>query len=102
VTIDKPVLSIPIQSAHPDIAGNPVIVRFFLVKELFISTRLLKEIALTDNAWRNVDLPVAGEIGDRILVLLKVSRTWNPKKVSGAPDSRNLGVAVGKAVSQDR
>jgi hypothetical protein len=102
VTIDKPVLSVPILSNHPDIAKNPVIVRFFLVKELFKSERLLKEITLTDNAWRIVELPVAEEIGRQAILLLKISRTWNPQKVSGVPDPRNLGVAVGKVVSQDR
>lgn len=96
VKIDKPVLSVPIRSGNPDIARNPIIVRFFLVKELFKSTRLLKEITITDNDWRNVDLSVADEIGSEAILLLKISRTWNPQKASGIPDPRNLGVAIGK------
>jgi hypothetical protein len=102
VKIDRPILSIPILSAHPDIAKNPVIVRFFLVKDLFKSKRLLKEIAVINNDWRNVELPVSEEIGREAILLLEISRTWNPQRESGAPDPRNLGVAVGKVVSQNR
>jgi len=96
VKIEKPVLSVPILSGHPDIVKNPITVRFFLVKGLFKSTRLLKEITITDNDWRNVDLSVADEIGSEAILLLKISRTWSPQKVSGIPDPRNLGVAIGK------
>ena len=102
VKIDKPVLSVPILSGHPDIVKNPITVRFFLVKELFKSTRLLKEITIADNDWRNVDLPVADEIGREAILLLKVNHTWSPHKASGIPDFRNLGVAVGKVVGKDR
>ncbi len=102
VKIDKPVLSIPIRSGHPDIAQNPINVRFFLVKELFKSKRLLKEITIADNDWRNVDIPVADEIGGEAILLLKISRTWSPQKVSDIPDPRNLGVAVGTVVNKDR
>lgn len=102
VKIEKPVLSVPILSGHPDIVKNPITVRFFLVKGLFKSTRLLKEITITDNDWRNVDLLVADEIGREAILLLRISRTWSPQKVSGIPDPRNLGVAVGNVVSKDR
>jgi len=102
VKIEKPVLSVPILSGHPDIVKNPITVRFFLVKGLFKSTRLLKEITITDNDWRNVDLLVADEIGREAILLLRISRTWSPQKVSGIPDPRNLGVAVGNVASKDR
>jgi hypothetical protein len=102
VKIDKPVLSVPIHASHPDIAKKPITVQFFLVKELFKSKRLLKEITIGDNGWRNIDLPVAEEIGQAAILLLKINRTWNPQKVSGVPDPRNLGVAVGKVMGKDR
>jgi hypothetical protein len=102
VKIDKPVLSLPIRSGHPDIAKNPVTVRVFLVKELFKSKRPLKEITIADNDWRDIDLDVGDEIGQAAILLLKIDRTWNSHEVSGAPDSRNLGVAVGNVMSKDR
>ncbi len=100
--IDKPVLSVPIRSGHPDIAKKPIMVRFFLVQELFKSKKLLKEITISDNDWRYIDLAVAAEIGREGILLLTISRTWNPQKVSGIPDPRELGVAVGKVMSRDR
>jgi hypothetical protein len=36
------------------------------------------------------------EVGEEVILLFKVSRTWNPLKVQGTPDPRNLGVAVGQ------
>jgi len=36
------------------------------------------------------------EVNQEVILLFKVSRTWNPLKVLGTPDPRNLGVAVGK------
>jgi hypothetical protein len=102
VKIDKPVLSVPIHASHPDIAKKPIMVQFYLVKGLFKSKRLLKEIAIGDNEWRNVDLFVADEKDEAVILFLKIDRTWNPLRVSGAPDPRNLGVAVGKVMGKDR
>jgi hypothetical protein len=102
VKIDKPVLSLPIRSGHPDIAQDPITVRFFLVQGLFRSKRPLKEITIADNDWRNIELDVGGEIGREAILLLKIDRTWNSHEATGAPDSRNLGVAVGPVMSKDR
>ncbi len=98
IKIDKPVLSIPIHASHPDIAKRPVMVQFYIVEGLFKSKRLLKEITIGDNEWRNIDLSVASEKCATAILFLKISRTWNPQKAMGVPDPRNLGVAVGKVM----
>ena len=94
VKAGKSKLSIPIRAGHPDLGQRPVKVRIFLVKGLFRSQRFLKEIAIGDGEWRNVDLTLPEDMGEKAILLLKVSRTWNPTKETGAPDPRNLGVAV--------
>lgn len=96
VTIDRPVLRLPLQAAHPDISERPVTVRIYLVQGLFESKRLLRTVTIADNDWRTVDLPVAEENGEKGIIFLEVDRTWNPEKTVGARDARNLGVAVGK------
>jgi hypothetical protein len=99
--ISKPVLVVPIQSAHPDIVKNPLKIQFVLVKELFKHQRLIKETTIIDNNWKNFELSVSADLGQDAILLIKVSRTWNPKKVFGVNDSRNLGVAVGKIEYRD-
>lgn len=87
-------LEVAVQAAHPDIAKRPVKVKFILVTGLFASSRLLKEIELADNGWKSVALDVGAGREKSALLLVKVDRTWNPKKVLGTADPRNLGVAV--------
>ena len=35
-------------------------------------------------------------MNEKVILLFKVNRTWNPLKVLGTPDPRNLGVAIGE------
>lgn len=49
-----------------------------------------------DDTWRTVRLSLPEETGRDVTLLFEVSRTWNPLKTLGAPDPRDLGVAVGK------
>ena len=69
--------------------------KIFLVKDFFKQKKLLDEITLTRNVWKTYAYSVPGEVGQEVILLFKVSRTWNPLKVTGAHDPRNLGVAVG-------
>jgi len=41
------------------------------------------------------------EVNQEAILLLKVSRTWNPQKTLGTPDPRNLGVAIGEIRFKD-
>lgn len=93
----KSELSFSIRAGHPDLARTPVKVRIYLVKDLFRSQRFLREITIGDGEWRKVDLALAEETSATAILLLKIDRTWNPQKETGAPDPRNLGVAVKKA-----
>ena len=94
--VDKPVLKIPLHASHPDIKKEPVKVKIYLVKEFFKKKKLLDEIVLTDNAWRTYKYSIPEEIGEKVILLIKVSRTWNPQRVLGIPDTRHLGVAEGE------
>jgi hypothetical protein len=84
-------------ASHPDIRQNPVRVKIYLVKDLFKQKKLLGELTLNESVWNNYEFSVPKEeVGQEAILLLKVNRTWNPLKTTGAPDPRNLGVAIGK------
>jgi hypothetical protein len=96
--VEKPVISIPVHAAHPDIRERPVKVRIYVVKDFFKQRRLLDEIVLSRNIWENHKYSLPDEAGQDIILLFKVSRTWNPLKTLGVPDPRNLGIALGKVL----
>jgi hypothetical protein len=95
ITVEKPVIEIPVLASHPDIENKPVKMKIFLIKDFFKRKILLGEITFTQNIWKTHAYSVPDEVGQEVILLLKVSRTWNPLKVTGAHDPRNLGVAVG-------
>jgi uncharacterized membrane protein len=103
VKIEKSALSIPLHASHPDIRKKPVRVGIYLIKDFFKHKMFLKEITLSRNEWQDAALTVPPEdVGQEAILLLKVSRTWNPLKTKGVPDPRNLGVAVGKVTFRDK
>jgi O-antigen ligase len=94
--VDKPSIRIPLHAAHPDIARDPVKVRIFAVRDLFRHKRLIGEAILREDRWESFEYPLADELGQDIILLIEVDRTWNPWKTQKIPDSRDLGVAVGE------
>jgi hypothetical protein len=102
IKIEKPILKISLLASHPDIHSNPVQVKIYLVKEFFKKKNLLDEIMLTQNIWKTYEYSIPDGVGREVILLLKVSRTWNPQKTLGAPDPRNLGIALGKIEFEDR
>ncbi|UCC39458.1 MAG: O-antigen ligase family protein [Candidatus Aminicenantes bacterium] len=96
IKIEKPVIEISLLASHPDIEKNPVKVKILLIKDFFKQQKLLDEIILTQSAWKIYEYHVPEEVNQEVILLVKVSRTWNPLKVLGTPDIRNLGVAIGK------
>lgn len=101
IRIEKPVIKIPLLASHLDIRRNPVKVRIYLVKDFFKKKELLGELTLTESIWQTYEYSIPEEVGQEIILLLKVSRTWNPLQTRGVPDPRNLGVAIGKIEFQD-
>jgi hypothetical protein len=96
VRVETPSLVVTIHASHPDIGKNPVRVRISLAPDVFHRGRTLKEIILTTSDWREIVLDVPSEdIGRSRILFFEVGRTWNPSKTTGAPDSRNLGIAIG-------
>jgi O-antigen ligase len=101
VKIQKPVIVIPLLASHPDIQANPVKVKIELTDDFFKSKKLLGEIVFNQSVWKDYAFAVPEEVNKKVIVLIKVSRTWNPLKATGAPDSRDLGVALGKIEFRD-
>jgi len=96
VKIKKPTIEIPIMASHPDIKKNPVKVKIYLIKEFFKEKNLLDEIVLRESSWITCTYNIPEEVNNQVILLFRVSRTWNPWKISGASDLRNLGIAVGE------
>ena len=94
--VDKPLIRIPLHAAHPDIGRNPVKARVFAVRGLFRHKRLIGEEILRDADWQTFEYSLADELGQDIILLIEVDRTWNPWKTQRVQDSRDLGVALGK------
>jgi len=102
LTISQPVLEIPLQASHPDIERRPVKVQVFLVRDLFREKRQIGEITLRTNERGVYEFRVSESVNQEAILLLRVSRTWNPLKTTGVPDPRDLGVAVGTIRFKDR
>jgi len=83
IIMAKPVISIPIHAAHPDIQENPVRVKIFIIKDFFKEKTLLDEIVINNKTWKNYEYSIPEEVDKEVILLIKVSRTWNPMKVSG-------------------
>jgi len=96
VNIEQPVIQIPILASHPDIKQNPVRLRIYLIKDFFKRKTLLDDVRLSNNTWRVFEYRLPEEINREVILLVKVGRTWNPLRIQGTPDPRNLGVALGE------
>lgn len=94
--IEKPVMEVPLLATHPDIEEKPVKVKIYLIKDFFKEKKLLKELVFTRNVWQTYRFEIPEEIGQEVILLIEVSRTWVPQKILGVPDPRKLGVALGE------
>lgn len=86
---------VPIHAGHPDIASRPVDVEFTLVEGFFRAKVCLSGVRLRGEDWRTVELLLPDRYGPEAFLLVTVSRIWVPLQVTGASDTRRLGVAVG-------
>jgi len=96
MTIEKPVIEIPLLASHPDLEINPVRLKILLIKDFFKQKRLLADFMIREPVWKTYTYPLPEEVGQEVILLFKVSRTWNPLEAKGLPDPRNLGVALGQ------
>ena len=95
-------IAIPLLASHPDIQEKPVKVKIYLIKEFFKQKKLLGEVTLTKSVWTTCEYSIPAEVGNEVILLLKVNRTWNALKTLGTPDPRNLGAAVGRIEFKDK
>jgi hypothetical protein len=96
VAVAGPVIRIPLMASHPDLAENPLRVEIVLVQDMFRAKKILRELFLRESRWETVEIPVSEYRDRRVILLFKTSRTWNPRRATGAPDPRNLGLALGE------
>jgi hypothetical protein len=95
VAIKERHMELTLLASHPDIQSHPVKVSLYLLKGFFRQKISLGAVLLTRPVWETFDFSVPWVGEEDVILFLKVSRTWNPQKISGAPDPRNLGVAIG-------
>jgi hypothetical protein len=96
--IKEPIIQIPILATHPDIHINPIKVKIFLVKDLFKQQILLDELTIRETQWKSWEYILSEHLGEEVILLFKVNRTWNPMKTMKVHDSRDLGLAIGEIV----
>jgi O-antigen ligase len=102
VHVDKPVMSVSVLASHPDIQEKPVTLELYFIKELFREKRFLDRVIIRKSSWINLKYDFSNEVGSEGILLFKVSRTWQPKKVLGTQDPRLLGVAVSELNFDDK
>ena len=88
-------MSVPLFAAHPDLAANPVRVEIFLVKDMFRVIHELRNVAVRESRWETFEARVAEYVGQEVILLVRVSRTWSPLEAGISADPRRLGVALG-------
>jgi hypothetical protein len=101
IAVEKPRLEIPLLASHPDIDMKAVKVKIFAVTDFLKHTKLLDEIEIRQPIWKTYTVHLSGYIGQKIILLFEIERTWNPFHTLGTPDPRSLGVAVGEIRFQD-
>ncbi len=96
VKVTKSILAFSMLASHPGIQEKPVHVKVYLVRRLFKEKRLLDEMVIKTNAWQDFTYDLSSERGSDIMLFFSVSHTWQPFQFSGAPDLRNLGMALSR------
>lgn len=101
LTIGGPVIQIPLLASHPDLKKQPVDVDIFWIKGLFKEKIRLGGVRLRTDEWIVREFPMSALVGQEGILLVTVSRTWIPLKMSGVPDPRRLGVALGRVTFRE-
>jgi hypothetical protein len=99
--VEKPRLEITLLASHPDINMKAVKVKIFAATDFLKHIKLLDEIEIRQPIWKTYTVHLSGYIGQKIILLFEIDRTWNPFHTLGTPDPRSLGVAVGEIHFQD-
>jgi O-Antigen ligase len=100
IRVESPRLVLSLQAAHPDIVERPVWVRIEIMSPSFRNREAAAEVEFRDHSRHEAVLEAGRWAGRDALLLIRVSRTWSPKKMLGVSDARNLGIALGQIRSQ--
>jgi len=96
IKIESPLIKIPLLATHPDIIANPLKVKIYLVKDFFKQKILLDEVHITKNIWKTYEYSIPEEVNQEVILLFRISRTWNPQKTLDVEDPRDLGIGIGE------
>ncbi len=94
IQIEKPVLVLRMQASHPDIFQRSVLVEISYLDGSFKRRYGLARMELKNNDWVTKKIRFPNPVPAQVVLLIHVSRTWNPKKNLGIEDPRNLGIAL--------
>jgi len=81
-----------IKAEQPELKERPLLVQFWQ------NNKLVQKIEIENNEWQSVNLQQI--IDKRYPCVIKVARTWNPRKSGLGEDSRTLGVAVAGIIKE--
>jgi len=76
--------AIPIESAEP------------LSANIFMDNILVKKVKLEHNVWTDIEIDIPDFTRDRFTLTLAFSRSWIPRELGLNPDTRELGIRIGK------
>jgi len=86
---------IPVRCSHPDLEQRPVTLRIYEGNSCMRDLHEMTEIVFRDHQWQDVVLDSSKGENDWDYLKFEVDRIWQPAQW-GSPDSRKLGVAVGR------
>ena len=95
VRVEKPTVDLPLRVAHPDIDVSPVHIRVSVFYAGFKRRATVGDLTFAQPDWQVASFSLAPYVGQPVLLILDVSRTWSPKGAGLSSDRRELGAAVG-------
>jgi len=81
---------IPMKDAIPIEPQKPLSVN------IFIDNLLVKKVTLEHNKWTDIQLDIPDFTSNMLTLTLIFSRSWIPKEIGLNPDTRELGIQIGK------
>jgi len=81
---------IPMKDAIPIEPEKPLTVK------IFVDNLLVKKVKIEHDKWTDVQIDIPDFTRDMFTLTLTFSRSWSPKEIGLNPDTRELGIRIGK------